>query len=115
MSETCGDGNNINDCSGDESPSVQKDLDEGKELHFGCGSGCLKIEKALYSCPREMNVIVPEHLSLLKEKCEGKQSCIAQSCGSFWNSEKLKCVGEVPRIWVNYRFYLVIFFQYNQS
>ena len=96
-------GDSKDECSGSVSPSVQKDIDEGQELHFGCGSGCLKIEKALYSCPRDMNVVVPEHLSLLKEKCEGKQSCVAQSCGSFWNSDNLKCDGAVPRIWVNYK------------
>ena len=38
----------VDECSGKESEyAVTFDFDIGKELHFGCTSGCIKIEKVI--------------------------------------------------------------------
>ena len=65
--------------------------------------------KALLACNEEMSVIVPEHLALLKVKCEGKESCVAQACDSFWGTE-LKCAShDKAYMWVHYRYELFYF------
>ena len=67
--------------------------------------------KALLACNEEMSVIVPEHLSLLKEKCEGKESCVAQACDSFWETE-LNCAShDKAYMWVHYRYLCALLFQ----
>ena len=98
------------ECSGTETGGAQNDVRQGQELQFSCGSGCIKITKAVYSCQEDMNTPVQAHMDLLKEKCDGKSSCVAQSCHTFWNAEQLTCEGGAPpKIWVNFKLTLYWF------
>ena len=83
--------------------NIQRDIDKGKSITIQCSSGCLRINKAMYSCVADAGVMVPGQMELLQSKCDGKSECYAEACDSFWGT-KLKCASfDKEQLWVHYR------------
>ena len=82
------------------------DYPEGVSISISCAGGCITVEKALFTCSRKMNKIIPSHLDLMKEKCEGKESCRLEACSQFWGEDTIpECeAGDIRGLWVAYKY-----------
>ena len=67
--------------------------------------------QAMFGCDNVQTAVNPSgpqkqinenQLKLMKEKCEGKESCTAEACNSWWNTN-INCPSHEPAVmWLHY-------------
>ena len=82
------------------------DYHENEAITITCSGGCITVEKALFTCAKKMDDIIPSHLDIMKEKCTGKESCRLEACSQFWGEDTIpECEsGDIKGLWVAYKY-----------